>query len=247
MGHAHINRETAKRAAAGARVGAIALALCGGAVAVFGVPFVRVESEPIAATPVTDETTQAAPPKVEQVVDAGGIAMRLTSVSNAPKPVLQAAEEQPLTEVDGESTDPVAAPSDEVAFLGLIREPGRTLALIRVNGRQTVMWEGRVVDGLTLVGVGDDSVQVEREGVAWQVERAPRKITGVARIEVPMAPPTPEVVSDPESDGGRSREEAINALRQNRMNARDRSRSLNPGQGSREFRMNDPARQWRED
>lgn len=245
MAHSTINRESAKRAAAGARLAAIAVAMCCGAVAVFGVPFGRVATEPVAAVPTTEESKVPARPAPEPFVDAGGIAMRLASVSNAPKPVIQAHEEEPLALTEDGLGVPVEAPSDEVGFLGFIREPGRTLALMRVNGRQVVMWVDRVVEGLKLVAIGDDSVQVERDGVNWQVERAARKVSSVSRIEVPMAARPPMV--DPAMDSEQSREAAINALRQNRMQGRDRPRVLNPGQGNRDFRVNDPGRPWRED
>ncbi len=243
MAQQTINRETARRAATGARFVAIVMAMCGGAVAVFGVPFGRAVTEPVAAIPAPDEGAPPEGPAPEPFVDAGGIALRLASVSNAPKPVIEAPKEDPesLPEEGGAIAE---APTDEVGFLGFIREPGRTLALMRVNGRQVVMWVDRVVDGLKLVSIGDDSVQVERDGVNWQVGRAPRKASSVSRIDVPMAPaPVPE----PGMESDDSREAAMNALRQNRMQGRDRSRMLNPGQGNREFRVNDPGRPWRED
>lgn len=245
MAHSTISRDSAKRAAAGARFAAVAMAMCGGAVAVFGVPFGRVATEPVAAVPLAETSTGAVPPAPEPFVDVGGIAIRLASVSNAPKPVIQAQEEEPIALGEGDTGTLVEAPTDEVAFLGFIREPGRTLALMRVNGRQVVMWVDRVVDGLKLVAISDDSVEVERDGVDWQVERSARKASSVSRIEVPMAP-APEA-PDPEMESERTREAAINALRQNRMQGRDRTRVLNPGQGNREFRVNDPGRPWRED
>jgi hypothetical protein len=244
MAQQTINRETARRAATGARFVAIVMAMCGGAVAVFGVPFGRAVPEPVAAIPAPDEGASPELPAPEPFVDAGGIAMRLASVSNAPKPVIEAPEEGPASLPDDEGGAIAEAPTDEVGFLGFIREPGRTLALMRVNGRQVVMWVDRVVDGLKLVSISDDSVQVERDGVSWQVGRAPRKVSSVSRIDVPMAPAQ---APDAGMESDDTREAAMNALRQNRMQGRDRSRMLNPGQGNRESRVNDPGRPWRED
>lgn len=247
MGHTAINRERAQALAHGARFAAIALALCCGAVVVFGVPGAgtRLSEPSVTPAPEAAPADPAPAPRGAPLVDAGGIATRLSSVSNAPRPVVTAGDAgaEPVDD-PGFDEEPLAV-NDEVGFLGLIREPGRVLALMRIGGRQAIMWPGREVDGLRVAEIGDDHVQVERAGARWRVDRSQRKQATVSRIDVPLLPPTA-----PSEAGGidqQSREAAINALRQNRMQGRDRARPINVAPGQQGFRMNDPGRQWRED
>ncbi|MCW5768150.1 MAG: hypothetical protein KIT19_05670 [Phycisphaeraceae bacterium] len=247
MGQTAINRERAQALAHGARFAAIAMALCCGAVVVFGVPGAGTRLSEPSATPTPDAAPVDPQPAPRAVagVDAGGIATRLSSVSNAPKPVVAAREiESEYMEEPAYEHETVTV-NDEVGFLGLIREPGRVLALMRIGGRQAIMWPGREVDGLRVAEIGDDHVQVERGGTRWRVDRSQRKQATVSRIDVPLLPPTP--VSDVSVNDHQSREAAINALRQNRMQGRDRARPINVAPGQQGFRMNDPGRQWRED
>ncbi|MBX3362606.1 MAG: hypothetical protein KF912_04865 [Phycisphaeraceae bacterium] len=247
MGHTTINRERAQVLALSARFAAIAMALCCGAVVVFGVPGAGTRLSEPSATP-TPDAVPADPqpvPRAAARVDAGGIATRLASVSNAPKPVVTAREVEPEDFGELAYEHETVTVNDEVGFLGLIREPGRVLALMRIGGRQAIMWPGREVDGVSIAEIGDDHVQVERGGTRWRVDRSQRKQSTVSRIDVPLLPPTP--VSDMSVSDHQSREAAINALRQNRMQGRDRARPINVAPGQQGFRMNDPGRQWRED
>lgn len=254
MSHERIDRSRASRIAMGARAGACVLAVCGMAIAVFGVPGVQTAaSAPVPAPdtqvdqPEPATTSQAQAP----ILDARGIAMRLAAVGNAPKPVAES-----IVEVPNDGLEPgveaISPVTDEVGFLGIIREPGRLLALMRVNGRQTIMWIGREVGEVKLTEIGDGYVTIERNGAAQRVDRSARKGEAFTRLEQPQPAaasvpmPTGEQATDAQATGEQemSREELLRRVREQ---ARGGQRMIRRPQGEDRERFNDPGRPWREE
>lgn len=253
MAHERIDRNGASRIAMGARAGACVLAVCGMAIAVFGVPGASsVTSPPVAAAQPEAVEPESTTPEDVPVVDAPGIAMRLASVGNAPKPPPEPViEDEGEVMVDGGAD--LAPVSDEVSFLGLIREPGRLLALVRVGGKQTVMWIGREISGVTLAEIGDGFITIERDGVSQRVDRATKKGEAFTRLEqtqpaMPMAqdPAADQALnSQTEQSGEMSREELLRRVREQ---ARGQQRMIRRPPGEGRERIGDPGeRQWRDD
>lgn len=254
MAHERIDRNGASRIAMGARAGACVLAVCGMAIAVFGVPGAStVASPPVAAAQPEAVEPEATPHEDAPAVDAPGIAMRLASVGNAPKP-----PPEPVIEDTGEAMVDAgveqAPVSDEVSFLGLIREPGRLLALVRVGGKQTVMWVGREISGVKLAEIGDGYITIERDGASQRVDRATKKGEAFTRLE--QAQPIMPMSIDPASaeqgasaqvdeQGEMSREELLRRVREQ---ARGQQRMIRRPPGEGRERFGDPGeRQWRDD
>jgi hypothetical protein len=254
MSHERIDRNGASRIAIGARAGACVLGVCGMAIAVFGVPGAStIVSPPAAAAQPEAVELEDTPHEDAPVLDAPGIAMRLATVGNAPKP-----PPEPVIEETGEelaSGDMEQAPvSDEVSFLGLIREPGRVLALVRVGGKQTVMWVGREISGVRLAEIGDGFITIERDGATQRVDRASKKGEAFTRLE--QTQPVMPTAQDPaaaeqalnsqtEPDGEMSREELLRRVREQ---ARGQQRMIRRPPGEGRERFGDPGeRQWRDD
>lgn len=239
MGQMNIDRSRAQKVTGAARLAAVAITIGGGAVAVFGLPGGRA-STPVAITEQPTESTDAVSGGGEGPdtipVDPGGIAVRLESVANAPKPVIVPVE--PTIDDPTVHETFVASDADEVSFLGLIREPGRLLALMRIGGRQVVMWDGRVHEGVRVVEIGEGWVEVEQEGVRQRVERSEKKGASLNRLDpAPVVPMAENRVME-QSAGDPSREAAIEALRRGRTEFRDRARPIRPP-GSDRFRVNE--------
>lgn len=243
-----INRAKAAAVARGAQAAAVLLLVAGAALGMLGVPGTAPVRHPQPLEPGTLAPEQEAPASTHAErfqVDAQGIAMRLQHVANAPKapPSVNqgGVEELPVVPDTTYSAD-----TDEIRFLGLIREPTRILALVRLTERQTVMWPGRVVDGVKLVKIQEDSITIERDGIESRIERATRK-GGLNTLTASPPRPTPmPVIQDgsiqpmPGEEG--SREASIEALRRARSEARDRMRRIPPNPNNpdrRDFRWED--------
>ncbi len=239
MGQMNIDRNRAQKVTGAARLAAVAITIGGGAVAVFGLPGGRA-SKPVPPTELATTPSDHASTGTESPgtipVDPGGIAVRLATVANAPKPVIVAVE--PTIDDPGDPETHTELVSDEVSFLGLIREPGRLLALMRVGGRQVVMWEGRVHEGVRVVAIGEGGVEIEQEGARLRVERSEKKGASLNRLDpAPIVPMAENRVMD-QNGIDPSREAAIEALRRGRTEFRDRARPIRPP-GSDRFRVNE--------
>jgi len=248
MPHKRIDRSTASRIANGARLGACALVVCGMAVAVLGVPGAAPGDTDVVSKPApsTEPEPLSVAPEPPIEVDARGIAMRLSSVGNAPKPPPDLLPDEEAEPVPGDTA--VAMATDEVSFLGLIREPGRLLALVRIDGRQVVMWTGREISGVRLSEVAETHIVVERNGATRRIERAERKGAAFTRLEpiapaMPAAPPVAE--AQPNGAEEMSREELLRRVREQ---ARGQQRMIRRPPGEGRERFGEPGeRNWRED
>ena len=236
----------------GARVGACALVVCGMAVAVFGVPGSTTGPTGPAARPVDAPEPEVEPPTDDagSVVDARGIALRLSSVGNAPKPPPEPVVEDTGSEI-ATGEEPIAPVLDEVSFLGLIREPGRLLALVRVSGKQVIMWVGREINGVRLSEIGEGFIVIERDGASQRVERSQKKGEAFTRLEpaapvMPMAPVQEQAQqAEANQEGEMSREELLRRVREQ---ARGQQRMIRRPPGEGRERFGEPGeRSWRDD
>ncbi len=77
-------------------------------------------------------------------------------------------------------------------FLGMIREPGRTLALVSVDGTQAFVPVGSAIGDDELVDVTSKEITLRKGGVERKVPRAEKTSSSVAWVKMPTnAPPTP--------------------------------------------------------
>jgi hypothetical protein len=166
------------------------MCLCAIAVIAFALPTITSvptleEVRPPAPTVPPTPTGDASQPE-KLAVNAGGISDRFMQFSNRP---VQATPPDNV-EVPGEDVvvDPPIAP-EAPRFVGVIREPGRLLAMVRIDGKQRIMAEGETVSNLKLVKVEPTSITVQVDGVEKQLEKQART-GGVTSVAVDGANPS---------------------------------------------------------
>lgn len=107
------------------------------------------------------------------VVDAHAISARFKDIANAPS---QDKQEYPETQIDDKIEDPG---DQEIRFLGLVIEPRRRLALLKVGDRQRLVGAGEsfLAGGegagiVRVVEVADDHVTVETASGEKKIEKS---------------------------------------------------------------------------
>lgn len=159
-----------------------------------------VQPAPAATTVSVSVASGLAPGKP---VNSAGISDRFMRFSNRPK-----VEPPPEVPVEmGDDEPPAPAPSESARFLGVIREPGRLLAMIAMGGRQRIVAEGEEVSGLTVVSIGEESMTVREGGVEKKIHRDQRSggtSTSLVKGRSPVNTGQPSAEFDPSAAEGRA-------------------------------------------
>jgi hypothetical protein len=109
------------------------------------------------------------------VVDATATRLGMAWTHTEPKAaVTEASAEAPPPPVKHEGPDWV--------FLGPIHESDRNLAIISVDGHQKILAEGRTFGDTKLVGVANDGIDVEINGIPKHIDRGTRSGSAVAWV-----------------------------------------------------------------
>lgn len=198
-----MSRSLALTRARYARIVFAATAAGSAAVALLVVPtFTKrpvMDDDPPAAPTASVLTSAASENTTGNTVNSGGISDRFMQFSNRPK--IDPPVESPV-EMGDDDDPPPPPPAENARFLGVIREPGRLLAMIAVGGRQRIMAEGEEVSGLKIVSIGPESVTVREGGVEKTIQRNQR--SGASTSTVAKGPSTMSPVqpgSMPEAQG----------------------------------------------
>ncbi|MCC6677957.1 MAG: hypothetical protein IT436_12505 [Phycisphaerales bacterium] len=201
-----LHRDKALQFARIAQAGCAVLLVAAIAIAAVGLPGAGGSSHHAADLPPSLAET-AKPititPPVSEGVDFSGIAQRLASIDNAPKPATETPTDTEIT-----AGEPAPAAEAPIKFLGSIIEPNRRVALLSVNGRQRAVVAGQKLKlgadasagELLLVAVDDNAVTIEDKGGRRTIQKTARSgsaITTVAAtapaVPTPDAPPQPGV------------------------------------------------------
>lgn len=256
-GHARRNKLLAQLAA---------LVLAGGAIGVasLGVPMPgagggevasveqvmaerRAERERLAIAVPVDDT-----PAPARAVDLAAVAERMSMLNDMP------ADSSGVVVTQGPGAEDLnpAADKTELKYLGSIVEPNRRLALISLNGIQRIVPMGGTAsfstpDGakvsLRVVGVTNDEMVIERDGVRERLSKADRVSQAVTLVQNvgPQSTAAPNAAQQPtdESEIDRWRREA----EERRLRIIDRQRESNGGRerpeldpGQSRFNRNEP-------
>lgn len=114
-------------------------------------------------TPGTKPLAASTEAKPQERIDVPALADRFSQLGNSPKPEVKASPT--------EETKPEVVPTEEsVRFLGVLTEPGRRLALLKVNDRQRLLGPGEKFEALRVVEVGLDFAIIEDD-------HGPRRLT----------------------------------------------------------------------
>jgi hypothetical protein len=85
--------------------------------------------------------------------------------------------------------------NDDIKFLGTIREPSRTLAVVSIEGQQLVVSEGRRVGKTEFLGVSEDGIRVREGSDERTIEKSARSGSSVGWMKLasntPVAPAAP--------------------------------------------------------
>jgi hypothetical protein len=190
MNQVPLSRTRAEGRARAAQLTCAAMCLCAIAVIAFALPTITsvpalADVRPPAPTLPTVPSGEASQPE-KLIVNAGGISDRFMQFSN--RPVQATPPQDPQDSGEEEPTDTPPAP-EAPRFVGVIREPGRMLAMVRIDGKQRIMAEGETVSNLKLVRVEPTSIIVEVDGVEKQLEKQART-GGVTSVAVDSANPS---------------------------------------------------------
>lgn len=132
-------------------------------------------------------------PIERQAVHSEAISDRLMLLANHPVP--PAPPEEPVeTQTIPVTPAPVA---EGPRFLGVIREPGRSLALVHVGGRQRIMAEGEEIAGVRLESISDASIMVSEAGIERQIDKQARAGVSISTVGGAAGGPTPPPGASP--------------------------------------------------
>src|SRR5678815_4809330 len=151
-----ISGGNAKKYANYARMGGVVLLVAAGGLWALDLPGMQKLPEKPAPAP-----TQADAPKPDSSKASARIDQE--QVSDAADRLEVAWMKQPKPEVKTEDPpDPDPIPSGpEWTYLGPIKEAGRSLAMVSVDGSQRILAVGRLLGETKLVGIDDDKITVE--------------------------------------------------------------------------------------
>jgi hypothetical protein len=185
MSNGFLTRQQAHRRARIARLGFGAIAVAGAGIAVFALPS-------ISTVPTIDELLRAdpadapvagaavAPAERTVAVDTDGINGRFMQFANRPRPIDPPAEE-PAPVPDDQPPTP-ETPVDVARFLGVVREPGRDVALMSIDGSQRFMAVGDQIGNVKLLEVGDGWVRIDEGGLAKTLDKLKRSGPSITMI-----------------------------------------------------------------
>jgi hypothetical protein len=120
-------------------------------------------SEPDSQEP---ETTVALP-KIDARAFAANVAENLGSMYDWAQ---LAPEDTPPIDAEVENAVPGA---EQVRYLGSIIGPERRLAIMSINGRQRIVAEGSMVEGIRLLRVTEDEIDIQRANRPQKLQKAP--------------------------------------------------------------------------
>lgn len=157
----HSQASAAARAAQFSAVGLTAVVV---AVLSFG-PKADERVVPALTLPQPGPKSLADSPEVKPLphIDVPGVANRFGQLGNSPKP-------EPKPSPTEEPTAETPPTEESVRYLGSLSEPGRFLALLKVNDRQRLLAPGESFEAIRIVEVGADFAIVEDS-------RGPRRLT----------------------------------------------------------------------
>lgn len=202
-----LNQTTARRFAKRAQAAFLVMGVLSLTVAVWGsrprpTPAIEPLERPTPLPETSSKTGQARP----QVIDAHGLADRMGHIANPPIPT-----EKPADTTAEANVDPVPTPGDEsVRFLGLLLEPNRTLALLKVGERQRLVAVGEdfALSGdqtgkVRVTEVTADHVTIETDSGPRRIEKSARQGSSVTYLSGATPPargsPLPGTAGDPAS------------------------------------------------
>ncbi|MCC6426462.1 MAG: hypothetical protein IT435_06545 [Phycisphaerales bacterium] len=178
MKSAPLSRSIAQRRARSAQLAFGVLALGALAVVTLGIP--RLTAVPslaeVAPKPAQSPTLDpnALKPEDRVAVNSDAISERLMQLGNRPQPPA------PPPEESGPELPPPLPPADDARFLGVIREPGRSLAMVNVGGKQRIIAEGEQFGGIEVLSIAADAITVKEGGVEKRIEKHQRSGTAIS-------------------------------------------------------------------
>lgn len=237
----------ARKMVRGVQIGAVALGVSAAALWALDVPGLK--AEPI-AKPSMDSPGAG--------VDAGsGGATGRPPSSRLPEPALEVATRLELArerapapppappQIERPTEQPVAQNQSNWKFLGTMRAGGRTLAVVSIDGEQSILAEGRVLGEVEVVSISPAALTLREGGAERTLERAPREGSSVTWARMASnAPPasagaTPAIAGLPPGMQQALRERGIDPQQAQRMAELIRDRR---GQGGRGRGMTPEAR-----
>lgn len=182
MNQVPLSRTNAEGRARAAQFTCAAMCMCAIAVIAFAIPVITSvptldEVRPPPVAPPVQPSGESSPAQ-KLAVNSSGISDRFMQFANRP---VQAAPPD-VTENPDETPAETPTTPEAPRFLGIIREPGRMLAMVRVNGKQKIMAEGEAVGTFKVVRIETGAITIEVDGVERQLEKQARTgaVTSVA-------------------------------------------------------------------
>jgi hypothetical protein len=192
-----VNGARAIRLASGAKIaaGTLVLAAVGLAVGVPGLgdqPIAKPQIVAIATPSASAASPGGADPS--QIDSPLVIADRL-DLGRKKAPAKPVEEAKPAPEI-------VAPAHGEWKFLGMIREPNRNMALVSIEGAQTVVPEGYVLADEELVAVTPQGITIRKDGVERHVGKTERSASSVAWVKMPTNTPPANIAPNVNANPG---------------------------------------------
>lgn len=233
-----ISGGNAKKYANYARMGGVVLLVAAGGLWALELPGMQTLPEKPAPAPAPAEATkpeaarQAMKVEPEQVSDAAE-RLEIAWVKAEKKPEPIEIEEKP---------DPTPA-GPEWTYLGPIKEAGRSLAMVSVEGSQRILAVGRLLGDTKLVGIEDDKIVLDTKGTRRDVHKSSRSGPTVAWLRgMPANTPMGSVgaVAMPGQPGQMS-PEVIQRLRERGIDPAQAQRFRDMGGGNQGRNRGQPA------
>ncbi|MEL7472353.1 MAG: hypothetical protein AAGK04_03480 [Planctomycetota bacterium] len=177
----HTQRDVARRAWLG-RVAALVFASAGVGVAAVGLPGAELgplatNPRPLPPPPETSEPENASLP-----IDYDWLSERFDALATVTPPAAPEPTPDEPVQPDEPKQTPTRTTGPPIAFLGSIIEPGRRVALLRIDGAQRFIREGETLNDVELLEVTPDSVRVRLASGERTVAKATRKGVGITEI-----------------------------------------------------------------
>lgn len=197
-----LDRASARARARAAQISAGVLAGGLAAVTFLGVPWTSAADTTVDMPEValdTGASSEQASSEPEYTPDLSMVAEMLGGTKNAPQPPEPEAEDEPqeiVTQPIQPVTQPTTAPApsalQNVRFLGRLRDPRTTRALVVINDKQRLAKAGDEIEGYTLDQVHEDRIVLSRNGRSEEIGRAVPNRTQEVVAQAP-APAKPQI------------------------------------------------------
>jgi hypothetical protein len=202
---APLHQRTASIYARRAQIGFVTLGIGATVLAAFALRSLPPVESPSLVIPAPGSGKNADSMKVSRgpEFDASAVARRMAQIANNPVALPKETPEEPRPD-----PEQPAHSTDSVKFLGAIREPGRSFALLKIGERQRMLGVGETEGDVTVVEVNDDRVEITLKGAVSQTltkqERTGSIINFVAGATSPNPGGAPEV-NIPPGPGARAK------------------------------------------